>query len=97
MLAGYDEMENERFSHLDGSEDIGRIHFCVVLIQYHDVKVNVMMFRLLKPKGKSAEANTKILSPTTSKDKSFKAFLCNLLIAERDRDREGKIAGLRTV
>ena len=49
-------MENECCPHLDGSEDVGRIHHCVVLIQYYDVKVNVMFFRLLKPKGKSAEA-----------------------------------------
>ena len=68
MLADYDEMENERFSQLDGSEDIGRIHFCVVLIQYHDVKVNVMMFRLLKPKGKSAEAYKNALIEALEED-----------------------------
>ena len=47
---------------------MGRIHYCVVLIQYHDIRVNVMLFRLLKPKGKSAEAYKNALIEALEED-----------------------------
>ena len=67
------------FSHLDGSEDVGRIHYCVVLIQYHDVKVNVMFFRLLKPKGKSAEAYKDALIEALEEDGLLQTAKDNLV------------------
>ena len=65
--------------HVDGSEDVGRIHHCVVLIQYHDIKVNVILFRLLKPKGKSAEAYKDALIEALQEDGLLQTAKDNLV------------------
>ena len=51
----------------------------MVLIQYHDIKVNVILFRLLKPKGKSAEAYKDALIEALQEDGLLQTAKDNLV------------------
>ena len=65
-------------------KDSGNKHVGVVLIQVHDIKTEVIFYRLLTPRGKSGEAYTQALLDAFEEDDLLELAVQNMVALVSD-------------